>query len=103
MAMATALNLSELVNDAADEFERRFEFKVSSGARYELISAGELHADAIQKDLDAEKVSMGFLKEVLFEVLQNAREVAVDWDRTEIGEDTTRASMEKKCRYLGWC
>lgn len=103
MAMATALNLNELVNDAADEFERRFGLKVSSGARYELISAGELHADAIQKDLDAEKVSLGFLKEVLFEVLQNAREVAIDWDRTEIGEDTTRKSMETKCRYLGWC
>jgi hypothetical protein len=96
-------DLRRLVHQAADEFESQGGMSVGPNARDVLINTALPHADKVEGDLRSGVVTERFLKDTIIDVLRNAQDVATEWGRPRIGEDTVGESMRRGCNYFPWC
>lgn len=97
------VDFRRLVNDAADRFEVKHQMAISPSARDELIQPALPYTDHVERELMAGRITRAFLEESIYTVLTNAKDIASNWGRTAIGEDTVRESMKRYCPYLFWC
>lgn len=103
MEAARSIDFYSLVNQVAKEFERSTGMPVNPNARDILISMALPHSRDVQRELDSGRITENFLKAGLWEVLKNAHDIALEKGADRIGEDITRASMQRYCPYLFWC
>jgi hypothetical protein len=101
--MPLNVDFTQLVNRVADQFEAKYSMKVNPAARGVLIGEAMPHQRAVQADIARGKITMKFLEDCVMQQLETAREVALEWGRDRIGEDTTRESMKRRCAYAFWC
>lgn len=97
------LDFKKLVNSVADKFENETGMKVKPKARLELINPALPHQKTVEKALNSGEITRDFLEDSLKTVLRNAMDIAKEWKRDEIGEETTKESMKRYCPYLFWC
>lgn len=92
-----------LVDFVADRYHAETGFAVGAGARDRLIEPGLPHLADVERSLNDGTINYPTLEGHLRTVLDNARALARQRNRTAIGEDTTEDALKKHCPYLFWC
>ena len=103
LGQAMEVDFNALVNDVADKFEGRFETRVTPDARIAIIKPARPYQKQVEAELKAGKITLSFLQDSIFQVLENAREIAAELDADEIDKTAVQTSMKRKCPYIMWC
>ena len=103
MMLRNPLNLREFINQVANRFEAQKGMLVTALAREKLIQPALPHQDEVNQELNAGNITIEFLEDSVFSILDLAREIALSIGQDHIGENTTQESMRRDCPYVFWC
>jgi hypothetical protein len=102
-AMKVSVNFHVLVDSVADGFEGQRRVHVNPQARRELILPALPYQAHVEEELAAGQITMEFLRQSLFMVLDNAHQIVLTKSRKEIDGEAIKESMKRYCPYLFWC
>jgi hypothetical protein len=102
-AVSTSVDFQLLINHVSLDFERRRGIRVDEGARMALIIPALAHREGVNEDLRAGTISMNFIEECVFSILDRARKFAHARGINYISREAVQDSMDEDCPYLGWC
>lgn len=95
--------MRELINRAANEFERRFGTTVDGAGRRELLTPALPHTDDVAKALAAGSITISFLEECVISILERADRILQARGGSSITGSDVVASMQEDCPYFFWC
>lgn len=101
--MYVSVDFQSLVERVALEFESKYGMPVDQEARLALIVPALPHKAGVEEDLRTGKVTMDFIQQCIFDILERARKFADQRGKTHIDREAVRQSMAEKCPYIGWC
>lgn len=96
-------DLEALVNSVVRDFERIRRTRVTDDARVALIEPGIPYIQHVQQELGEGNVTIAFLQESIWQVLENGLKIARMRESPRLDKRIIKASMKRKCPYLFWC
>lgn len=97
------VNFYNLIDGVANVFEQQHEIRVTSDARSTLITPALPYKEQVEDELKRGEITVSFLEESIFTVLQNAVSIAKAKGERYISSETVEESMKRYCPYLFWC
>lgn len=97
------IDFVQLVNGAADRFEKWHHIRVDAAARDALIWPAIPHTDSVVMALKSGEITIKFLDSSILSILEHARSIGLSSHQDVVTKESVRAAMQRFCPYVFWC